>query len=585
MEWNLSLIYETEEAWEADFKKVDEDIKNIESTKGSLNTLEGIRKYLKYDNESSKRISRLYVYASMKHDLNQKDVSNTERYSRIYSKYNELITKTAWVSPELLSVGEEKLLDFCKNDDLKNYRFMVDKLFRMNKYIKNEEIEGIMANYNEATGVFNDLYEKLTVVDNTSVDVTISTGEVLKINASNYRFYLATLSNQDDRRIVFEAVFKFYDNHKATIAGIYNGIMQTEKAEVKNRGYESILDSRLYHNAIDKNVFLSLIDVAKNNNAALKKYINLRKKYFKLNTYHTYDRFLSFKESNTKYSYLECKNMVLDACKTLGDDFYNKACKVLEDGRVSVEIKDGKRTGAYSTSTYQDGAFILLNHNEQIDDAFTIAHEAGHSIHTLYSNEAQPYETSNYVIFVAEIASTFNEQLFLDYMIERTTDNNEKIVLLQQAIDGLIGTFYRQTLFADYEYQAHSLVENNIPVTADALSNIMTDLYMKYYGIDLNNEPYKNKVWAYIPHFFGTPFYVYQYATSFSASLAIYQRVKNNVSGAFDDYINLLKSGGSDYPVELVKRAGVDLTKKDAFMAVVDRLSELVDKLEEALGE
>lgn len=585
MEWNLSLIYETEEAWESDFKLVDEDIKNIESTKGRLNTLEGIRKYLKYDNESSKRISRLYVYASMKHDLNQKDVANTERYSRIYSKYNELITRTAWVSPELLSVGEEKLLDFCKNDDLKNYRFMVNKLFRMNKYIKNEEIEGIMANYNEATGVFNDLYEKLTVVDNTSVDVTISTGEVLKINASNYRFYLATLLNQEDRRVVFEAVFKFYDSHKATIAGIYNGIMQTEKAEVKNRGYESILDSRLYYNAIDKNVFLSLIDTAKNNNQALKKYIELRKKYFNLDTYHTYDRFLSFKESNTKYSYLECKNMVLDACKSLGDDFYNKACKVLEDGRVSVEIKDGKRTGAYSTSTYQDGAFILLNHNEQIDDAFTIAHEAGHSIHTLYSNENQPYETSDYVIFVAEIASTFNEQLFLDYMINKTTDNNEKIVLLQQAIDGLIGTFYRQTLFADYEYQAHSLVENNIPVTDEALSNIMTDLYMQYYGIDLNNELYKNKVWAYIPHFFGTPFYVYQYATSFSASLAIYQRVKNNVSGAFDAYINLLKSGGSDYPVELVKRAGVDLTKKDAFMAVVDRLSELVDKLEESLGE
>ncbi len=585
MEWNLKLIYDTEDEFEKDFSKVDEDILRFEGLKGKLSEYPNFKQYIELDIESSKRINKLFVYASMKHDLNQKNMQSKERFNRVYSKYNELIAKTSWIQPELLSIGEDTIMKYCSTEELKASTFAMKKLFRMHEYIKDAKIEEVMANYQDATGVFQKLYNDLTIVDNQSHRIQISTGERIEINDSNFRYYLGVLKNQEDRKKVFETIFQFYDKHKATLADIYNGILQAELAECKNRGYATILDNRLFPNHIDKNVYLSLVQTAKENVGPVLKYLNLRKKQFGLKEYHTYDRFLSFRESKVKYTYETSKKMVLDACKTMGSDFYQKACRVLETGRVSVDIKDGKAGGAYSTSTYENGPFILLNHSCQIDDAFTIAHEAGHSIHTLYSIEHQPYQTSDYVIFVAEIASTFNEQLFLDYMLEHTTDKNERIVLLQQSIDGLIATFYRQTLFADYEFQAHQLVEEGKPITADILCAIMTDLYKKYYNINLNKERYKSMVWAYIPHFFSTPFYVYQYATSFSASLAIYERVKNKEDHALESYIDLLKSGGSDYPVELVKRAGVDLTKKDAFMAVVHRLDELVEVLAKELGE
>lgn len=585
MNWNLNLIYGSEADFEADFAEMENTIVRLEELKGTLNTYEGFRKYILLDIEASKRINRLYTYVAMSYDLNQKDTPAKERYTRVYTKYNELLARTAWIQPELLSVGEPAILDFCSSEELKASTFAMKKLFRMHQHIRDEQTEEVMARYQDALGVFQKLYTDLTIGDNQSRRVRLSTGETLKVNDSNYRYYLATVQNQKDRKRIFEAVFRFYFEHKSTLADIYNGILQSELAECRNRGYASILDHKLYPNRIDKAVYTALIETARANTEPLKEYIELRKKYFNLEEYHTYDRFLSFRESRTEYTYEASKAMVLDACRKMGEDFYQKACQVLEDGRVSVEMKDGKAGGAYSTSTYENGPFILLNHNCQIDDAFTIAHEAGHSIHTLYSIEGQPYQTADYVIFVAEIASTFNEQLFLDYLLEHTRDKNERIAVLQQAIDGLIATFYRQTLFADYEYQAHQMAEEGKPITADALSNIMTELYNAYYGIDLTKEKYKSMVWAYIPHFFATPFYVYQYATSFSASLAIYERVKNKEPKAMDDYLTLLKSGGSDYPVELVQRAGVDLTKKDAFMAVVHRLSSLVKTLKKELEE
>ncbi|MDE7095402.1 MAG: oligoendopeptidase F family protein, partial [Anaeroplasmataceae bacterium] len=477
-----------------------------------------------------------------------------------------------------------KLFEYLKNEKLRKYQYSCDKLFRSKDFYLDAKSEGLMANYGEALGGFNRLYDKLAVSDREGVEVTLSTGEVLSLNESNFQYYLGILPNQEDRRIVFEAIYTFYEHHKNTFAGIYDGIMQSEFADVKNRGYASILESHLYHNAIPKEVFLSLIDTARTHNAPLKEYYALRKKYFKLDTLHTYDRFLNFAESNEVYTYDTAKEMVLDACKALGEDYYEHACKALEEGRVSVYTKDGKRTGAYSTGLYKEGTFILLNHNDNLDSAFTVAHEAGHSIHSLYANEHQDEVNANYTIFVAEIASTFNEQLFLDYVMQHSHNKNEKIVVLQQANDNIVSTFYRQTLFANYEYLAHKMVEDRKPITAEALSGIMTDLYKDYYGIDLDKEPLKNNVWAYIPHFFHTPFYVYQYATSFAASLAIYEEIKKNPK-SLDNYLSMLSMGGSTYPVDIVKTAGVDLTKTDAFLAVVNRLEELTKELKKLLEE
>lgn len=581
--WDLTIFFKTEKDFEDEFLKVDQDIKNLESLKGKLNNKEGLLLYREYQNQADLRLSNIFSYASMSKDLNQKNVDAMKRYSRVYSKYMEFVQKTSFIDPEILKNDKNEVERWLSGDELKGFRRNILNLFRMNKYVKNAKIEGIMANYSDVTSSFSKLYDALVVGDNNPVKVTLTDGSIVDVNLANYTSLLTKLKNQEDRRLVFEGIYSYYDKHKKTLANIYRGLIAGEAAGCKNRGYKSILDSRLYYNNINKKVYTSLVSVAKNNNAPLKRYYNLKKKYFGLKNIYTYDRFLKFAESNTKYTFEESRRLVLEADKKFGPDFYNKAKEVTSEGRVSVYPADGKSTGAYSTHSYDKGTFIMLNHTDDLNSAFTLAHEAGHSIHSMYSIEGQPYETHDYVIFVAEVASTFNEARFLDYLMENVKDKNERIVLLQEAIDGLIATFYRQTLFAAYEYEAHELYEKGEVIDEEVLSNIMAKLYKKIYGLDLDKEPLKKLVWCYIPHLFHTPFYVYQYATSYAASQAIYQNVRNNVPGAFDKYIELLKSGSSDFPVELIKKAGVNLEEKEAFMAVVNRLDELVTLLEKEL--
>ena len=462
---------------------------------------------------------------------------------------------------------------------------MVEKLFNNEAHILSTDKELLLSYFNAPMSVFNDMYDKLAVSDNSSVMITLTDGTELEINESNFRGYLATCKDPEDRKRVFEAVYKFYDSHKNVFAAIYRGVIESNIASMKSRNYESILHSYLEHNKIPVDVFLTLVETCKTNTEPVKRYYELRKKYLKLDELHTYDRFLELSSYTKNYSYEEGKELFFEALEGMPEDFKSKAHYVLEEGRVDVEIQNGKWTGAYSTGTYEEGPFILLNYNNTLDDVFTLAHEAGHSIHTTYSNASQPFPTANYTIFVAEVASTFNEQLLLDHLLKTSNDKDLKIVVLQNAIDGLIGTFYRQTLFADYEYQAHDLGVKGLPITCDSLSNIMVDLYNQYYGIDLNNEPLKKYVWCYIPHLFHSPFYVYQYATSFASSLAIYEMVKNKEENAFENYLKLLQAGGSTYPVDIIKNAGVDLTNKDSFMAVVNRVKFLVDELEKLLEE
>ncbi len=584
MEWNLALIYPSYENFLEDLEKFNKSMEEVEKLKGKLHNEEGLLAYDEKYGKAEELLEKLFTYAYMRFDLNQKDTSSAKDYQKVYQLYNEFLSRTSFITPELLENDKNNLLSFVnKNETLKKYAYKFEQLFRSKDYFLDAKNEQIMSNYQEALGGYNRLYDKLAVSDNQSVKVRISSGEELELSESNFQYYLGILQKQEDRKLVFDAIFQFYESHKNTFAAIYDGIMQSELAEVKNRGYASILESHLYYNAIPKEVVLSLIETARKHITPLHDYYELRKKYFKLEELRTYDRFLNFSSSDKEYTYEESKKMVLEACKELGEDYYSHAVRALEDGRVSVETKDGKRTGAYSTSLYKEGSFILLNHNNNLDSAFTIAHEVGHSIHSLYSNEHQEKVNANYTIFVAEIASTFNEQLFLDYVMQHSSSKAEKIVVLQQAIDNIVATFYRQTLFANYEILAHEKVENIEPITAEILSDIMTDLYNVYYGLDLNKEPLKKNVWAYIPHFFHTPFYVYQYATSFAASLAIYDKVKQNGEKALKQYIAMLSMGGSNYPVEIVKTAGVDLTKSDAFLAVIKRFEELVAELKRLL--
>ena len=587
MNWNFNLLYKDNDSFESDVNFVNEKTNLVSNFKGKLADLKVMNEYLELQDQLDLKLSKLFTYSHMKYDQNQKNNESLLRYQKIYSLYMNIVKESSFFEPEVIEIGYNKIKEMIeKEPNLAKYQYMFDKIFNGQSHILSSDKEELLANYNGALRNFNDLYDQLAVADNKDREVALSDGSKLMINSSNYTSYLAEVKGQEDRRKIFNSLYQFYDNHKNTFATIYKGIIDTNIARMKSRNYDSVLSLYLSGNKIPNAVFHNLIDVARHENKGVKKYLELRKKYFGLEDIYTFDRFLEMSNYVKKYSFEEAKDLYYKAIDSLGNEEFSSIARyVTEDGRIDVEIKDGKRSGAYSTGTYEEGPFILLNFTNTLDDCFTLAHECGHSGHTTLANRNQPIATANYVIFVAEVASTFNEQLLLDYLLKNSQDRDLKISILQNAIDGLIATFFRQTLFGEYEYLAHQEVLDGKGVTSQSLSKIMIDLYKDYYGYDLSKEPLKQFVWCYIPHLFHTPFYVYQYATSFSASLNIYQRVKNGEAGAFEQYLNLLRSGGSDYPINLLKNVGVDLTTKDPFESVVARLDELVNELEKVLGE
>lgn len=583
--WDLTYFFKSQEEFDAaleNFKKYKDE---LASYKGKLSNEEDLKAFLRLEKKSNLDFVRLYFYAEMASDLDKTNVKNASNLAKAQLAMNDLAAATSFESPELLSLGKEKLENFVKeNKEFEEYSFSFRKLFDQSEYVLSKEKEELLSSFNAIRGIGGTLYSQLTVADRKNSTAKLKNGEEVEVTMSNWSSLIEKSACEEDRQAIFETLYKFYFEHKNTYGEIYNLVLQDQLADVKSRGYKSILASHLTNSRIPEDVFMNLVNVVSSNTAPLKKYYELRRKALGLTKHRSYDRFLQLATSNKKYSYEEGKELFFKSIEHFPVDFQEKAHEVLKDGFVDVNPKLGKRSGAYSNGGYDFHPFILLNWNGDLGDCFTLAHESGHSIHTLYSEEAQPTLKQDYTIFVAEIASTFNEHNLLDYLLkDPSLSKEDKIYLLQKSIDEITSTFYRQTLFGQFEYEIASLVEKGEPINYEVLCAKMEELYSLYYGIDIKEEKYKNLVWAYIPHLFYTPFYVYQYATSFTSSMLIYQRVKNNEPNAFNNYINLLKSGGSEYPVEQVKEANVDLTKKEPYLAVVDRMNELVDKLEELL--
>ena len=582
MKWDLTYLFKSLDDFEKNFEETEKIVEKLATFKGKLNDFSNFKEFFLLQKEFEKKGLRTYQYASLLSDLNKKNTENAARLQRVQLAFVKLQQALSFEEPELISIGKEKVMSFINQDKtLEEFRFPMEKLFKRQEHILDDKSESLLANFSQVQGAGRNLYSSLSVADIEGQDVMLDNKEIVTITNSNYRAFIQKSSSPEERKDIFEAVFSYYETHKNTYASIYKTVLDADLARVKARKYNSSLESYLFDNNIPTSVYMSLTKVARENTAMVKKYLALRKEYLGLEEYHTYDRFLDLAKSEKEYEYEEARELFFSSIKHLPEHFQEKAKDVLKDGFVDVNEQPGKRTGAYSSSMPNLHPFILLNYSKTLGDVFTVAHEAGHSIHSMYAAETQPSTLQNYTIFVAEVASTFNEHNLLDYIInESNATKNEKIALLQRAIDDILATFYRQTLFAIYELEAHKLVENSQPITSDNLSKIMIDLYQEFYGLDIEKEGVKQYVWAYIPHLFYTPFYVYQYATSFAASLKLYEEVKKNTKGAFDNYINLLKSGGSEYPVDQLKKAGVDLTKEDAFKAVVNRLGELVNELE-----
>ena len=584
--WDLSTFYPNLEAWDADLVKMSEHIDHLASYQGKLGELHGFNSFLESEETALKLLYRLYAYIHLNSDLNLKDQVKSSKNQQMLLTLSKLQQKTSFAKPEMISLGEEKIMGFINSSDfLKTYKFEMTKLFMQQKHVLSGDQESLLSNFGPIRSIPASMYQALAIVDREDEKVTLSDGKEVTVTQSNYRSLLPEVPTAEDRRIVFESAFKRYKDNKAAFASTYNLVLQQLAANYKSRNYSSSLEAALDVNNIPTSVYHNLKDAAYENTAPIKRYIELRKKHLGLEKYHTYDRFMKLAKDDTKYPFETARNLFFEAIAHMSDEFTSHQKEALRDGFVDAYPTEGKRTGAYSSGFYGFHPYILLNHDDTLDAVFTLAHEAGHSAHTIFSNENQPMPTSDYTIFVAEIASTFNEHILLDYLLKKATTKNQKIDLLEKAIDGIMATFFRQTLFATYEYEANQLVEKGVPITEQSLSKIMIDLYKHYYDLDITEENGKQFVWAYIPHLFYTPFYVYQYSTSYSASLKIYDNVKTNQPNAMENFIGLLKSGGSDFPVNQAAKAGADLTNKETFMAVIKRFNSLINQLEKVLEE
>jgi oligoendopeptidase F len=433
----------------------------------------------------------------------------------------------------------------------------------------------------------HDSYAALTTADMKPATVTLSAGNEVTLTYGQYRAILETSRNQEDRATAYRAFHQAYADKQNTYAALYNGVLQRDWFHARARGYDSTLHAALHGNNIPTSVVETLIRATKEGVEPLRRYHRLRRRVLGLDNYRLFDLFVPLVQHDARYPYDQVGTWIVDSVSPLGQEYQGWVRDAFEGRWIDVFENAGKRSGAYSAPVYGAHPYMLLNYNETLDAVFTLAHEMGHSMHTLLSHQAQPFVYAGYTIFVAEVPSTLSEALFLDLMLERADNREQRAMLLQHAVDSIASTFYTQVMFADFELQAHRLVEQDQPVTAEVLSGIYETLLRDYYGDVIDEETLSRITWARIPHFFSTPYYVYQYATCFASTARLMQDLRSADAGSRRDavgrYLNLLRAGGSDYPMDLLARAGVDLSQPDTVRAVASELDSLVTKLEREL--
>ena len=588
--WDLSPIYSSWDEWENGLKDMEAKMETITSFKGKLK--EDV-KYLidvkKLEDEIGILSYKVYRYPQLTLDTDTRNQDASSKLQRVQIVFSKFGTATSWVNPEILEIPWDKMKNWLDdNPELNPYRFEIEDLYRQQEHVLDEEKETLLSFFSQFNGTPRNIYTSISTTDVKFPEIELSNGEKVKATNGNYSRILATNHNQDDRKMIFEAHYGTYTDFKNTYASIYDAVCKKDWSSARSRKYSSSLESYLESNNIPVEVYMNLVEKVKANTEPLKKYNRLRKKALGLDKYYSYDGSISLVESDVKYNYDDATEYVLASVKPLGSDYQDKLKTALSGGWLDVYETPGKRSGAYSAGVYGVHPYMLLNYNETIDAVFTLGHELGHTMHTLLAQENQPFSTSSYTIFVAEVASTFNERLLLDYFLERTDDPKERIGLLQQAIRAITGTFYFQTILADFELQVHQMVEEGKPITANVLDGIMTELFDIYYGNSVEKDEFLKSVWARIPHIYRTPFYVYQYATCFVSSAKLYNdlmKAPDSEKGAMvERYLNLLESGGNNYPMEQLKLAGVDLTKPETMDPVFEEFSKLVDQLEVELN-
>jgi len=588
--WNLSHIFPDWDAWQRGYDELDRKIAQYAALQGTLKSGPGtLLAALTLSDEIGQLEYRVWYFPSLKYDEDQRDNAINGRRQQVQILAAKGSQAMSWFTPELLAIPIETVRQWMDaNAGLAVYRFFIEELYRQQEHVLDEKGEHLLSLANQLSSTPYDIYAALSTADVKHPVITLASGEHTTVTYGHYRAILATNRNQADRASAFRALHGLFANNVNTYASLYNAVMQREWFHAQARGYGSTLDAALHGNNIPPAVVANLIETTKAGTEPLRRYHRLRKRVLGLDTYHVYDTTVPLVEFDRKYSYEDALAGLPASFEVLGPEYSKLLADALSGGWIDVYENPGKRSGAYSAPVYGIHPYMLLNHNDTLDAAFTLAHEMGHSMHTQLSHAHQPFVYAGYTIFVAEVPSTLAEALFLRHMLSRATDERERSVLLQHAIDGIVGTFYTQVMFADYELQAYKLVESGKPVTAETLSEIYFGLLKAYYGDAYDYDDLARITWARIPHFYSTPYYVYQYATCFASSAQLMKALMSGSASdrnaALDRYLTLLKSGGSDHPMTLLQRAGVDLSKPEPVRAVVDQLDVLVTQLENEIA-
>jgi len=590
--WNIEAFYPTQQAWEEALKCFVPDPQQIphwpalQVYQGTFEQEPGkLKEALEVMMMIDRELSKLYTYAHLRHDENISDPEFKKSYEQILALTHAFAQETAWFQPELLALPERLLNQYLASPILANYRFYLEKMIRMKKHTRSSEEEKLLALAGQALQTSYKAFSAINDADFSFSPVVDSHGENRPLSHATYGIYI----REQDRLLrehAFKEYHKKYHRYENTLCELLTGQVQSHFFQARSRHFSSCLEASLFPKNIDISVYHALIHAVRERLEVLHRYMQLRKRVLGLDEMHLYDVYVPLTSTvDIRMSYIEAEQIVIESVAPLGSEYQEDLRKGFREERwVDRYENQSKRSGAYSSGCFDSMPYILMNYQNLLRDVFTLAHEAGHSMHSLYSRKTQPYQYSDYPIFLAEVASTFNEDLLTRLLIKRSQSPHEKIFLLNQKIEDIRGTLFRQTMFAEFELLIHQYVEQGIPLTPQLLKQEYRQLNQAYFGPPTLIDQDIEIEWARIPHFYYN-FYVFQYATGISAALALVDKVLNGNDKDRHAYLSFLKGGSSQYPIEMLKMAGIDMTSPAPVRAAIQMFDQLLTQLEQLLDQ
>lgn len=582
--WDLSLIYKSEEDFNNDLKIAAEEIKKVVDFKDLLSSSSRLLEYIEYDEKTERLLYKLYYYAHLNHDSDTTDTKYQQMVRKVGDLLNEYSELGSYIRPLFMQTDYSVIEKYMEeNPKLKDYEFSFQKMYRYQEHTLTEKEEKILSTLSNTISNPSDTYEALTDSDMEYGEITLKDGSKLEMTDSNFRNLIES-SSREERIQAFNMMYDTYAKFKNTITKTYTGDMDAAIAIAKLRNFTSARTAALYGDNVDTSIYDNLIDTVNNNLDVIYKYFSLKKEVLELDELHLYDiyaKLIDVKDMSN-YTFDQAKEIVINALSILGEDYITNLKKAFDEKWIDIYNNKGKRSGAYSSGFYDTKPYLLLNYEGSLNDISTLAHELGHSMHTYYSCKNQPYQYSSYNIFVAEVASTVNELLLSKYLLKTTEDKNKKLYILNRLMELFRGTIFRQTMFAEFERDMYKLREDKNVLTNDILCNHYLELNKKAFGPNVVVDDKIKYEWMRIPHFY-YGFYVYKYATGLSCACYIVNGIINNKEGALESYLKFLTTGGSMYPVDELKVAGVDITKPEVVESAIKMFDDTIDEFKQLI--